>query len=104
MELSPADWDWLRSHGLDEREVERQLACYQRPPNYARLVRPCTVGDGIVRLEESEQQDLVALYERAPERARAVKFVPASGAASRMFKSLLALVAQQRPLRRAELE
>ena len=61
------------------------------PPGYARLQRPATVGDGIVELTEPELAERALFYERRALDLRVAKFVPASGAASRMFKPLTAL-------------
>jgi hypothetical protein len=49
------------------------------------LNRPATAGDGIVVIPAAEQAELVALHDAAAGRGRFMKFVPASGAASRMF-------------------
>lgn len=57
---------------------------------FARLDRPCTVGDGITVLNETDRGKMAQIYSGAALSGRAMKFVPASGAASRMFKSLLA--------------
>jgi hypothetical protein len=54
-----------------------------------RLERACTVGDGVERIEDDEKPELLALHAEAARSGRLTKFVPASGAASRMFKHLL---------------
>jgi hypothetical protein len=55
-----------------------------------RLTRACTVGDGILRLDEAAQAKAEAQGAELLKGSRAAKFVPASGAATRMFKDLLA--------------
>ncbi|MCK7469328.1 MAG: DUF4301 family protein [Desulfosudis oleivorans] len=50
------------------------------------LERPATVGDGIIRVADVERESLVALHDEAARAGRCLKFVPASGAATRMFK------------------
>lgn len=70
-------------------EAEHQLELFQRPPRYAKLVRPCTVEDGIEAIKEDSVSRLYELHSAAAEAGRFVKFVPASGAASRMFRELL---------------
>ncbi|MCG8461601.1 MAG: DUF4301 family protein, partial [Holophagales bacterium] len=89
--LAARDLDQIRHHGLDEGEVRRQLSLFAAPPRPAALVRPCTVGDGIVRLEESTHERLQNLYRTEQSKGRFSKLVPASGAASRMFRPLLAV-------------
>jgi len=90
----------LAAVGIPRSEVERQLALFRNPPAYAHLIRSCSVGDGIELLED--EAACLAAYERARAGGRLSKFVPASGAASRMFQALLAV----RPLAstRSELE
>lgn len=56
-----------------------------------RLLRPATVGDGIERIREEEVPGLLERAREAQRQSRFLKFVPASGAASRMFRSLAAV-------------
>jgi hypothetical protein len=86
--LTDADLRQIEAHGLTEGEVLRQLALFAAPPAPARLLRPATVGDGIVRIGEERHRGLVARWEEASRTGRLSKFVPASGAASRMFSGL----------------
>jgi len=88
--LTAADRAAIESHGLTEAEVARQLALLREPPAPQRLARAATAGDGVVRLEEREHAELLALADEAARAGRLTKFIPASGAASRMFASLLA--------------
>ncbi|MEM8998264.1 MAG: DUF4301 family protein, partial [Acidobacteriota bacterium] len=89
-DLGPEDAVQIERHGLQVDEVQRQLAYFENPPAPTRLARACTVGDGIVRLEEARWPRLQEIYGDAAGRGRFSKFVPASGAASRMFKALVA--------------
>ncbi len=89
MSLEPRDLEQLRGAGIPAAEAERQLALLQSPPPHTRLARACRVGDGIVRLPESAHEALVARAERGAADGRLAVFVPASGAASRMFEALL---------------
>ncbi len=53
--------------------------------------RACSPNDGIVRLSAAESEALEAAYTVAAAAGRASVFVPASGAATRMFKGLSAI-------------
>lgn len=75
--------------GLAPDDVERQIELL-RCPRHLRLDRPCTIGDGILALEESDHARLQALQREAAAGGRFTKFVPASGAATRMFDVLTA--------------
>jgi hypothetical protein len=86
--LTDDDRSRIAAHGLAEEEVLRQIALFQDPPPPARLLRPATAGDGIVRIEPARHAELLARWERAARAARLMKFVPASGAATRMFAAL----------------
>ncbi|MEM1206612.1 MAG: DUF4301 family protein, partial [Acidobacteriota bacterium] len=61
-ELSRNDQEQIRAHGLGIEDVEHQLAFFRQPPPPARLVRACTVGDGIVRLDGDRQNALEGRY------------------------------------------
>lgn len=89
MTLTEADLEQLAERGISREEAERQLALLHDPPSPPHLDRPCTAGDGITRLEPDDHDRLVARYREARAAGWAGKFVPASGAASRMFKTLL---------------
>lgn len=82
------DLDQMRSLGIDPAEVDRQIELFKDPPPFIQLVRPAVLGDGIVRLNETEIPDLHKKYEAAKKAGRFLKFVPASGAATRMFQTL----------------
>lgn len=95
--LTAADQAQLADCGIPRAEAERQLALLAgddrgtgaRPA--IRLLRPATVGDGIERIPEEEVPGLLERAHEAQLQGRFLKFVPASGAASRMFRSLAAV-------------
>jgi len=92
MEQSPfseSDERQLQERGLSVEEASRQLELFRRPPQFIRLERACTLGDGIERIAEEAKPQLRALHAEASRSGRLTKFVPASGAASRMFRHLL---------------
>jgi hypothetical protein len=80
----------LTEAGIDLATATEHLERLRRPPVAARLHRPCTIGDGIEQLDPAEQARLAAAGSAAAAEGRVTKFVPASGAATRMFKDLLA--------------
>lgn len=86
--LSPRDFADLAAAGIDRAETERQLALLASPPPAVTLARPCTLGDGIERLSPAERPDLLERAEAARHSGRLGRFVPASGAASRMFRAV----------------
>ena len=86
--FTPAQKAQLDERGISDDEAERQLALLATPPAHVELVRPCVVGDGVERIEPDAQEELILLHEQAAREGRCAKFVPASGAASRMFQGL----------------
>mgnify|MGYP003488705278 CR=1 FL=1 len=94
--LTAADRAQLEDCGIALAEAGRQLALLaahaagSTTPRATRLIRPATVGDGIVRIRDEEVPDLLVRAREAQHQGRFLKFVPASGAASRMFRSIAA--------------
>lgn len=89
--LTDSDVAQITAHGIDLEDVRRQLEAYRRPPAHARLHRACTAGDGIEIVDIGRLDGLLASFEKAARELVLSKFVPASGAASRMFRSPLAV-------------
>ncbi len=75
----------IRALGLRPSDVKKQLEAYRRGFSFLTLVRPCVPGDGIRSLTPAERRRLIRLYDAEATGCKMVKFIPASGAASRMF-------------------
>jgi len=84
--LQIGDHDRIASQGLSAEEIACQAELL-RNKNFVELLAPALVGDGIVRLSEVDQNQLLAAFAGIGDKSL-TKFVPASGAASRMFKHL----------------
>ncbi|QAA81874.1 DUF4301 family protein [Aequorivita sp. H23M31] len=78
----------IEAHGLTEAEVERQLEIFKHGIPFAHVVGSVSINNGIRVFSESEQKKYVDLFESQKDNLDLLKFVPASGAATRMFKSL----------------
>ncbi len=78
----------IRRKGMSIEDVQAQVEAMQKGFPRIELDRACTLGDGILQLKDKEMERLGAVYEEEARSGRAMKFVPASGAASRMFKVL----------------
>jgi hypothetical protein len=76
----------IRAHGLTEAQVLEQIERFKSGAAPIRLNRPCTVGDGILSIPAQDRDAFVKRHEREAARGRLMKFVPASGAPSRMFR------------------
>ena len=86
------DLQQIADHGLTAAQVETQLENFRRGFPWLPVVRAASPSDGIVMLDAAEADAAVARYEKAAAGLEIVKFVPASGAATRMFKELFAFV------------
>lgn len=84
--FSERDRQQIETHGLTLEQVAEQLELFKKGTFYYSLSRPCTMGDGIAAVAEEEKPDLIAGFERERLKGRMIKLVPASGAASRMFR------------------
>jgi hypothetical protein len=78
----------MEALGINEALVREQVLLFERSDHFIRLHRPCTPGDGIHRLTREEATAYRRLQEETAGEGRFQKFVPASGAASRMFQDL----------------
>jgi len=81
----------IMDSGVAEDSIAEQMQRFKAGFAFTRLARPCTPGDGIKRIPVEDRPRLISVFHRAMGVGRVTKFVPASGAATRMFKSLLAL-------------
>jgi len=87
--FSQEDFDQIKAHGVTPDKVLEQIEVFKKGFSFASLVRPCKSNDGITVLDSNEIERLIKIYSEAADAGRCMKFVPASGAASRMFKLLL---------------
>jgi hypothetical protein len=90
--LTVQDQEQLKTKGITEEAVAKQLNYFKEGFPYTKVIRAATIGDGIIRLDNDALQRYVQQYEQQSKRLQIYKFVPASGAASRMFKSIFAYV------------
>lgn len=95
--FSNKDREQISAHGVDFDVVERQIAYFRTGFPYLRIDRPAVVGDGIIRLDEKVVQGYCEEYLISRYGLKIVKFVPASGAATRMFKELFGFAETGKP-------
>ena len=82
----------IEAHGLTVAQVEKQIENFRAGFPSLPIVRAAACGDGIRKFNEEEIANILAHYDAESSKIRCVKFVPASGAASRMFKDVFAFV------------
>lgn len=86
----------MEEHGLTPAALETQLKNFREGFPFLPVTRAASCGDGIRVLDAAGIEQAAARYDRAKEFLRVVKFVPASGAATRMFKDLFEFVREGR--------
>ncbi|MBL7941158.1 MAG: DUF4301 family protein [Flavobacteriales bacterium] len=88
MKLSPSDIAQLNAHGISTEKLVAQTHALLQGVRPVRLERACIAGDGILIPPPAECNRLLRYFEEHIHRHRAIRFVPASGAATRMFRHL----------------
>jgi len=88
MNFSEQDLLQIRERGSDVATIEEQIEHFRQGFPFMDILKPATLGAGIVPDRPDSLEAYIQKYRSAP--LKAVKFVPASGAASRMFKELFA--------------
>ena len=91
--LTAEDRTELQARGMLPETIATHIRQFQNGFPPVQLDRPCVLGDGIVTVPDETSQ-LEQLYTQAAAAGRLTKFVPASGAASRMFQLLLSFSRQ----------
>ena len=91
--LSQEDLKQIAGKGITEAQVEAQLEEFKNGFPFLRIDAAAGIGNGIVAPGESERAKYIDAWNAyKAEGRKIVKFVPASGAASRMFKDMFAFL------------
>lgn len=90
--FSDSDIKQIEQHGLTVDTVMSQLRDFETGFPYANIDRPAVIGDGIVAPDTDTATRAIKTYDEYAKTHNIVKFVPASGAATRMFKDLYAFL------------
>jgi hypothetical protein len=86
MKIHPKDIFHIENHGLSIDKIEKDIDNLKKGFSSLEVVKPATLSDGIITFSPEEEETLIEIYQNSE--VEAIKFVPASGAASRMFRSL----------------
>lgn len=91
--FTESDLNSFKSRGISESTVRQQLDRFATGFPYLTLEGSATVGHGIIALSADEEQSAVERWQKyLADGGEVAKFVPASGAASRMFKNLFEFI------------
>lgn len=86
LDFSSKDVSQIEEKGLKLEEVERQISIFKRGNIVVNVLEAATVKNGIDLYSDEEMEGFIEFYEARRNRLDLLKFVPASGAATRMFK------------------
>ncbi|MGQ1948033.1 DUF4301 family protein [Geofilum sp. OHC36d9] len=93
--ISKTDQALLTVKGISPEKLQQQLTRFKNGFRSLNVLRPATENDGIRVLTKNDTIQLINSYEAAlKENLTVGKFVPASGAATRMFKDLYQFLEQ----------
>lgn len=84
--LSPQDVDQIELSGISQEQVDNQIEQFKTGFKSIILTSPALIGDGIIQTDKASVEHYINIYDSKD--VDVIKFVPASGAASRMFKFL----------------
>lgn len=95
MELTEKDLKQLKEKGISQEKVQQHISIFKEGIPFVDLEKAAVVEEGIVSI--GDEQELISYYENNLEGKTILKFVPASGAASRMFKAMFNFVEAYNP-------
>jgi hypothetical protein len=78
----------IEEQGMSPATIEEQIRNFEQGFPYLNIYAAATPGDGIMVLDEKELERFLDTYQKYSKEKVIFKFVPASGAAIRMFKDL----------------
>ena len=86
------DLQQFKEKNISEEQVKNQIEQFIKGFKFTNIIAPATIENGILKVGKSDINNLIYEYEENRDTEKRVKFVPASGAASRMFKTLFAVL------------
>ncbi|MBQ6062312.1 MAG: DUF4301 family protein [Prevotella sp.] len=91
--MTEQDLKQIAARGITEQQVEHQLEQFKTGFPFLKLEAAAAIGNGIMAPNAEQREEYIKAWEDYKASGRKiVKFVPASGAASRMFKNMFAFV------------
>lgn len=93
--INTRDLHQIKEMGISQSNVEKQLQQFKNGFSFINIVAPATVGNGIIKITEEDIEKYKELHKQQLLSKKVVKFVPASGAATRMFKKIFDVVLQK---------
>ncbi len=86
VKFSKNDLTQFKKKGIPVEKVESQIEQFKNGFPSVKLIKSATINDGIKKLSEFEEKKYIQYFNSVSDNIKIIKFVPASGAATRMFK------------------
>ena len=79
----------MLDRGITKDTINHQLNQFKKDNITVEIIKPALIGEGILCIDAEEENSYIETYNNEIDSLEVTKFVPASGAASRMFKGLI---------------
>lgn len=86
--FSTSDLKHFENQGVSVEKVNKHIEHFKKGFPFTEISKPCVINEGIYLIRDADFDSLIKKSDDAAFNSRTMKFVPASGAASRMFKTL----------------
>lgn len=97
MNFNDKDISQIRKKGITPEKVQQQIDIFKRGNVVVNVREAATVKNGILAVSEEDREKLTQYYDSRKDDLDILKFVPASGAATRMFKAFYNLLKEFDP-------
>ena len=97
MSFTKNDINQIERKGLTLQDVEAQIELFKSGIPFTNIAEAATIGNGIIALDESRIDETTVYFDTHKDEKSLLKFVPASGAATRMFKFLFQFIKEYNP-------
>lgn len=88
MSFSDKDLSQIAKRGSNLDVVKQQIENFKTGFPFMHVIQAATIEAGMIKLTDESKAEYIEIFEKEALKKKLLKFVPASGAASRMFKSL----------------
>lgn len=95
--FSNKDIHQIEKKGLSVKKVNSQIDLFTTGLPFVNLQSAATINNGILKLSKEEKETFIQLFDQERNNYSIIKFVPASGAATRMFKSFFSFLENYNP-------
>ncbi|OBX23616.1 uncharacterized protein DUF4301 [Gelidibacter algens] len=97
MKFTEKDIEQIENKSLTLAKVQSQLRIFESGLPFVNLNSAATIGHGVARCSDSKKMQYIDYFDAKRNGVSIAKFVPASGAATRMFKSLFRFIEEYMP-------